>query len=186
MPFLTIKDMPQFDELVAIFKEGLNYLTMTYETKPKLELVTDLLKTILWPLIVIVIIIIFWEPIKGLIGNSDSITIGNFTLKLKNEIPTPSVPVKNILNKISSQEVSELLFIGNDTSIYNGYNEKSLKHSPISDMMDLNLVRHVEPYDGADTTNQYYKVTMLGSNTYNFYISLISAIGKQIDNPNNK
>ena len=157
---------------------------MTDVSKSKLELITDLLKAILWPLIVIVVIIVFWKPIKGIIDQSDSITIGSLTLKLKNEIPTPSAPVRNVLDKISTQNIHELLFIGNDTSEYNGYSEKALEDSPVDEMINLKLIRSVERPSNGDTTKQYYKATALGAETYNFYIDLISAIGKQIDNPN--
>jgi hypothetical protein len=153
---------------------------MADETKSKLELLTNLLRVTLWPVIVVVIIIVFWKPIKGLIGNSDTITIGSLTIKVKNEIPKPSPSVKEVLTKLTSKDVSELLYLGNDTSEYNGYDAGALEDAPIDKMVNLKLLKGVEPFKG-DTTKNYYKVTRLGADTYTFYIELISVIGKQID-----
>jgi len=147
--------------------------------KSKLELITNFLKVVLWPLIVIIVILIFWKPINSIIGNSESITFGNLTVKIKNEIPAPSPTVKEVLGKISSQGIHELLYLGNDTSEYNGYGGSAMEDYPVKEMVNLKLMRFVEPLKG-DTTKQYYKVTKLGADTYDFYINLINALSKNI------
>lgn len=147
--------------------------------KTKLELITNLIKATLWPLVIILIIIFLGKPLRKLIDNSQSISFGNFTLRIKNEVSSPSQNVKNVISKISGKEINELLYIGIDTTEYTGYDDESLKDAPIEQLIDNGLIKSVTS-PTLDTLKHFYKPTPLGVETYNFYVDLISAFAKNI------
>jgi hypothetical protein len=157
---------------------------MDNDTPPsRLSAITDLLRALLWPVAVILIVILFYNPIKNLITNSDSITIGSLTLKLKDEIDDPKPEVKKVISRLSEKDISEILYLGNDIETNNFYDKNSLEESPIPELIDLGIVKAApRPLNelSVDSTHKNFKVTPLGADTYNFLNKLITAFAKKI------
>jgi hypothetical protein len=154
---------------------------MNEETKKsKLELITNLLKVTLWPLVVLIVIFVFWKPLKAMINNSETISVGNLTLKLKDEVPTPSIAVKKVVKELSGNALQELLFFGRDTTEYNGYEALSLieEEKAIDELLHAGLIKVSK--DHPDTTRIYFKTTQLGVESYDFYFELLNVFAKKI------
>jgi hypothetical protein len=144
----------------------------------KLDAITNLLKVILWPLVLIIVIILFWKPINNLLNNSETISFGNFTLKIKEEIPIPSDNVKKVVSKISDKGFEELLYIGKDTIETNMYNRSAFEDAPMEELKNLGLIKYIE---SQNDTIYLFETTKLGAETCIFYISLINAVAKKVE-----
>jgi hypothetical protein len=160
--------------------------------KSKLELAIELLKVTLWPVIVLVIIVIFWKPlylsineVPNVINKSESITIGSLSLKIeKNTVGKPSEAVRNILQKISATGIDVLLSSNAQTEYFH-QNEVLYGQKRYKELMELGMYEVMDSsHVGTDALGikYYYAVmpTHTGIETRKYLIEILNGLLKEI------
>jgi len=160
--------------------------------KSNLELTIELLKVTLWPIIVLVIIVIFWKPlflsiseVPNVINKSKSITIGSLSLRIeKNSVGKPPEVVKNILQKISTTAIDVLLSSNTQTEYFH-QNEVLYGQERYKELIDLGMYEVMDTsHLGTDARNIkfYYAVmpTDIGIETRKYLIGILNGLLKEI------
>src|SRR3954470_23543522 len=111
--------------------------------KSRIQNITDLLKVVLWPIIVVVIILIFWRPLyltlnrlPDVLNKSEAITIGSLSIKLEKKIISkPTEEVQNVLKELSATSVETLIY-SNGTTNYYHESEMLYRQKQFSDLIE--------------------------------------------------
>ena len=160
--------------------------------KTKIELTIELLKVIIWPTIVIFVIILFWRPIystfneiPNIIGKSESISIGNLSIKIQRGTTLlPSESVKAILKKISPHAV-ETLVSSNGTTEYFHTNQVLYGQQRFKELIQDGLYIEVEKihlsYDDQNIQYAYgVQPTKSGIEVRNYLLEIMNGLIKEI------
>lgn len=160
--------------------------------KTRFELTTELLKVILWPIVILVIILIFWKPlylsineVPNVINNSESITIGSLSLKIKkNTIGRPSNEVKDVLKGISAKGIDVLLSSSAQTEYFH-QNEVLYGQQRYKELINLGLYEEMNASHlgrDAEGIKYYFGVTPtdLGIAARKYLIEIVNGLLKEI------
>ncbi len=93
--------------------------------KSTFELIVDLIKVTVWPILVVCILFVFWTPlyqtanlIPSIVGRSDVITIAGLSLKISQEQKSKApLEVERILGKLSKTGIERVLALS-DSAMY--------------------------------------------------------------------
>jgi hypothetical protein len=161
-------------------------------SKSRFELIIELVRATVWPLIVIISLISFWEPLHktaqqlpAIVGQSQTITIAGLSLKLQKGIENkPSLKVKEALSNISADSIKKLM-TSNEASYWESNYTNSAKVENY-ELINLRLLEEI-PYDqlNESTINRKkygygIRLTPLGKETQNFLLSLISEFVQEL------
>lgn len=153
--------------------------------KTKFEIAVDLIKALLWPLIVIVLLIIFLGPLRSvadqlpnLVKNSETITISGLSIKIrKNDlVKNPSDSVKAVLSKLTPEEIERIL--NNSSSIFWDKGDEKWGVSEYSNMIKQGLFVEIPKTELPIKPGREYgygiKPTNFGIETRKFLVQLIA------------
>ncbi len=165
----------------------------TQPSKSKFELTVDLIKAIIWPIVVSFLLIVFWRPIYStinqipkVVNNSETITIGSLSLKIRsNSNLIPSDSVKISLEALSASGINSLL-TSNGTSEYFYENQVLFGEQKYEELIRLCLYEKMDSiHYGRDFKGVpfYYGVipTHKGIDVRNYLISLLTGLVKEIN-----
>ena len=90
---------------------------MAEAPKSRFELFVELVKATAWPILVAVVLVAFWSPLREtarqipeLLGRSDTVTIAGLSLKLSRGLRYQTSPeVKKVLAELSQEAIERLL-----------------------------------------------------------------------------
>jgi hypothetical protein len=86
---------------------------MEGKSKSTFENVNDLLKAILWPLIVVIILIAYHSDISDMFRNSSKVSLGSFSMEMQREAKSQgSAELSNIIQELSVPGIKRLLAMG--------------------------------------------------------------------------
>jgi hypothetical protein len=172
---------------------------MTAEpNKSSVELATDFIKAIAWPLFALIFLISFWEPFQAaanmlpdIVNRSNTITIAGLTLQinrsLKLQNQQPSSEVKQVLADISPDDINKILAtsgwrVWNAQEVDGGRDEyaKLVKLGVFREMTNQELQNRTEY-----AVRPVYGVVNkpLGDETRDFLIALIAEFAQQLGQP---
>lgn len=163
--------------------------------KSRFELFVELVKAIAWPILVVVVLIAFWAPLRdtarqlpGLLGRSNVVTIAGLSLKLGPGLRYQASPeVKNVLAELSQEAIERLLSMA--SSSWWNVGDESLGRSENVELVRLKLVEEV-PADEVDSLNDRdqrrygygVRITELGIQTRSFLHSVVAEFVKELGN----
>ena len=165
-------------------------------TKSKFEIIVELIKALVWPVIVFAVLIIFWEPLHliskslpSIVNRSETITIAGLSLKIRNSgtVQQPSPGVKDILSKLSPEAVERML--NNATSSFWKKGDESFGRTEYTELIKYNLYREIpqkELSDPARFKDKDYgfgvEITELGKETRKFLVQIIAGFVNELKN----
>lgn len=139
----------------------------------------NLIKAILWPAIVGVCLYYWIRPVTtivqtlpDLISHASTISLGGVELKINPSVlPKPSDEVAGVLNRLSNDQLADLMAFNPGTHYCINSSYKDLKKASLA---DLKLLDQQDNGTG-DNCKNYYQLAELGSRTRDYLLSLISA-----------
>jgi len=85
---------------------------MRTRKKSNFENYIELLKAITWPLIILVIVILYYSNIKNLINNSSKVSVGSFSMEIKKEAKNQGfAELGELITNLNGSELRLLLTI---------------------------------------------------------------------------
>jgi hypothetical protein len=83
---------------------------MEKEQKSKFENSIELLKVIIWPLILLLVLIMYHEDVKKIINNSTKVSIGTFSMEVMREAEVQGFPqLGKLVNSLNEKEIKSIL-----------------------------------------------------------------------------
>lgn len=161
--------------------------------KSHFELFVELVKATTWPILVAVVLIAFWAPLRdtarqipSLLSRSDTVTIAGLSLKLSPGLRHQASPdVKKVLAELSQEAIKRLLSMGSST--WWDVGEESRGRSENAELVRLNLVEEVPAHEikklnDRDQRNFCYgvRITELGRQTQSFLHSVVAEFVKEL------
>lgn len=139
--------------------------------------VTNLIKAVAWPLVVIVIFVSLKEPVSNildqvpsLISRSSKITISGVTLEFKERLRAESPPeLRKALGELSPEAIRLLIDAGNETHFEKKSNESDEFISALYQLRAKGLFEVAEGklnYEYCKTCDIRYEATPLGKDAY--------------------
>ena len=90
-----------------------NFKVMDTNSKSTFENINELLKAILWPLIVIIIVFTYHNDISDMFRNSSKVSLGSFSMEMQREAKNQgSAELSNIIQELSVLGIKRLLSMG--------------------------------------------------------------------------
>lgn len=87
---------------------------MTTNSKSTFENINEFLKTILWPLIVIIVLFTYHNDISDMFRNSSKVSLGSFSMEMQREAKNQgSAELSTIIQELSVPGIKRLLSMGN-------------------------------------------------------------------------
>jgi hypothetical protein len=108
------------------------------------SVVADYIKVLAWPILVLLVLVSFWSPLHevaamlpNLVSQSESISISGVSIKVSKSIgDRASSDVREVLNKLTSNDIRELLETSDGTVLF----EKP--DSPDAQAIELTVWKH--------------------------------------------
>ncbi|HLJ90433.1 MAG TPA: hypothetical protein VKZ53_26730 [Candidatus Angelobacter sp.] len=158
--------------------------------KTRFELSVELTKALAWPILILIILAVFWTPLHDLVtlaptllGHSESITIAGVSIKLGQRLSSQASPeVKKELAAMSPHSIDVLL---SHTSSAYWSSDPSYAKSEHAQLAQAGLVKELSSDDlrrSYPDKNYTYgiQLTEQGQEVRKFLIALISEFASQL------
>lgn len=165
-------------------------------SKSSLELITDLIKALAWPLFAAVVLISFWSQLQSaskelpnLLSRSETLSIAGLSLKIGKGLGRqPSTKVKKALSELSPDGIHRLLNMS--SSSWWDVGSESTGKTDNAEVVRLGLLEEV-PDNEIRATNERdgkrfgygVRITPLGKETQAFLYALISEFAQELERP---
>lgn len=145
-----------------------------------------------WPLLLFILILCFKKDIQHLMANSQSITIGQLSIKVKEEIlQQPSDEIRKILPKLTADDIQLLLqdfnkqagFVTNGPTtigIIKGPSGSNFLEQTYKHLFDLGLYIEIPPSKDQQANLVDLRITPLGESTRNFLNEVFLSVIKRV------
>ena len=169
--------------------------------KTRFELSVELTKALAWPVLVLVLLVVFWIPlhqtaslIPSIVGKSDTITIAGLSLKVSQGLKAKASPdVEKALSNLTKSGIERVLEMGEASY----WDQNSIAHGKErnAELLKLGLVTEIpaieiERINLRDGTKHGYGVkrTELGKQTQAFLQSVVAEFAQELarQSPNAK
>jgi hypothetical protein len=163
------------------------------QAKSKFEIIVDLIKALLWPIIAVFILILFWQPLRlvanqlpSIVSRSETITISGLSLKIRNNdiVQKPSDSVKNVLALLSADGIKRML--NNSTASYWDKGDETFGRSEYEELVKLGLYTEDSAEELAERNKQQknygygVEITSLGKETNNFLVQIVAGFVQEL------
>jgi hypothetical protein len=157
----------------------------TTPNKSRLGLIVDLVKIVTWPIMVLLLIVIFWTPLHeiaaalpSIVERSESFEIGALSVKVRHgRLDAPPPDVEAVLAKLDPANLPALLNFRHP----NCYSPSDFQwaRNTFAEMLELRLLEVTDDFalctqhpGGAEYT-AVIRPTLLGTRTQNFLFDLL-------------
>jgi len=87
---------------------------MAEAKKSTFENINDLLKAILWPLVVIIVFIFYHSEVSDMFKHSSKVSVGSFSMEIQREARNQgSAELSDVITELSASGIKRLLSMGN-------------------------------------------------------------------------
>jgi hypothetical protein len=157
------------------------------QPKSKYEITVDLIRGMVWPLVVLGILVTFWNPfhqvadkLPALVDKSDSISIGSLSLSVNRSIQTKADDdVRKVLASLNANEVQAVLNMNDEGEWYSGQTDGPVLKQRHQSLIDQGVFEIIEDPKiiGKDNSGKPFtaeiKLTALGKKTKGFLQAVI-------------
>jgi hypothetical protein len=147
-------------------------------TKSTFENINDLIKAVLWPLLIGLVIVSYHDDISAMFRHSSKVSIGNFSMEIQRQAANQgSASLSLVINDLSVTGIKRLLTMGNFGShglvgrsrSYQGYNGEIYRIAPKAEDWEELEKANLVKYDNGTLDEAIELFKKLGAHEHKIY-----------------